>query len=85
MYNFKREKLYKMKSPIKTHITKYLIGGDLIEWNGKKSDVYSVIKNENNLPTYLGSTPCLDEKVAVSAIEQADIAYNRGREKNGLQ
>ena len=81
MYNFKREKLYKMKSPNKTHITKYLIGGDLIEWNGKKSDVYSVIKNENNLPTYLGSTPCLDEKVAVSAIEQADIAYNRGRGK----
>lgn len=65
----------------KIHITKYLIGGDLKEWKGEKSEVYSVIKNNNNLPTHLGSIPYLDEAAAISAVEQADIAYNRGRGK----
>ena len=56
---------------------KYNENKKILVSNGKNL----VIKNENNLPTFLGSTPCLDEKVAVSAIEQADIAYNRGRGK----
>ena len=32
----------------KVHINKYLIGGRLVEWNGEKSEVYSVLKNEKN-------------------------------------
>ena len=63
------------------HINKYLIGGRLVKWNGEKSEVYSVIKNEKNSPTLLGSIPSLDENAAISAIENADLAYNRGRGK----
>lgn len=70
-----------MKVPEKINITRYLVGGELKEWKGDTSEVYSSIKNDNNLPTYLGSIPCLDEDAAISAIEQADIAYNRGRGK----
>ncbi len=68
-----------MKTGEKIHISKYLVGGNLIEWKGEKSEVYSVIKNNDNLPTLLGSIPNLDENAAISAITQADIAYNRGR------
>lgn len=64
----------------KIHINEYLVGGKLIEWKGEKSKVYSVIKR-NDLPTYLGSVPSLDENAAIDAINQADIAYNRGRGK----
>ena len=63
----------------KVHINKYLVGGNLIEWKGKKTEIYSVIKNDKNSPTLLGSVPNLDENAAISAIEQADLAYNRGR------
>ena len=63
------------------NITKYLVGGELKTWAGDKSKVFSVIKNDNNLPTHLGSIPSLDEDTAISAVEQADIAYNRGRGK----
>ena len=65
----------------KVHISKYLIGGRLVEWDGEKSEVYSVIKNEKKSPTLLGSIPNLDENASISAIEQADLAYNRGRGK----
>ena len=63
------------------NITKYLVGGELKTWDGDTSKVFSVIKNDNNLPTHLGSIPSLDEDTAISAVEQADIAYNRGRGK----
>ena len=63
----------------KIHIDNYLVGGNLIEWKGEKSNVYSAIKDDRNLPTLLGSIPNLDENAAISAIEQADLAYNRGR------
>jgi len=66
-----------MKIPEKINITRYLVGGELKEWKGDTSEVYSSIKNDNNLPTYLGSIPCLDEDAAISAIEQADIAWRR--------
>ena len=68
-----------MRIPEKIDITHYLVGGELIEWKGKRSEVYSAIKDEHNSPTFLGSIPSLDEDAAISAIEQADIAYNRGR------
>ena len=70
-----------MKIANKINITNYLVGGELKEWNGDKSEVFSVIKNENNLPTHLGTVPSLDEDAAISAIEEADKAYNRGRGK----
>ena len=69
-----------MKTVDKIHINEFLVGGNLIEWEGEKSEIYSVIKNDKNLPTLLG-IPNLNEKVAISAIEQADRAYNRGRGK----
>ena len=65
----------------KIHINKYLVGGRLIEWKGDKSKVYSAIKNDKNLPTLLGSIPNLDENTAISALEHADLAYDRGRGK----
>lgn len=68
-----------MKTPEKIHIKKYLVGGELNEWKGEMSDVYSVIKDENNSPTLLGTIPSIDEGAAISAIQHADIAYNRGR------
>ena len=70
-----------MKTVDKIHINEYLVGGNLIEWKGEKSEIYSVIKNDKNLPTLLGSIPNLNEKAAISAIEHADRAYNRGRGK----
>ena len=70
-----------MSVPNNIHINKYLIGGKLKEWKGKTSEVYSAIKNDDNFPIKLGSTPCLNEEVAISAIEHADKAYNRGRGK----
>tara|TARA_B100000989_G_scaffold112271_1_gene82396 strand:- start:1805 stop:3361 length:1557 start_codon:yes stop_codon:yes gene_type:complete len=68
-----------MKIAEKINISNYLVGGELKEWDGKKTEVYSVIKDDNNSPTHLGSIPCIDENTAISAIEHADIAYNRGR------
>ena len=68
-----------MRVPNKIHINNYLIGGDLKPWNGERAEIFSVIKNDNNLPTLLGSIPSLDENTAIAAIEKADIAYNRGR------
>ena len=50
----------------KVHISKYLIGGRLVEWDGEKSEVYSVIKNEKKSPTLLGSIPNLDENASIS-------------------
>jgi glyceraldehyde-3-phosphate dehydrogenase (NADP+) len=61
----------------------YLLDGELKEWKGAFTEVYSVIKTEdgqNNLgPTYLGSIPDMGEKVAVKAINAANKAYNRGK------
>ncbi|MCG5643641.1 NADP-dependent glyceraldehyde-3-phosphate dehydrogenase [Flavobacteriaceae bacterium LSUCC0859] len=61
----------------------YLLDGELKEWKGATTDVYSVIKTEdgqNNLgPTFLGSIPDMGEKVAVEAINAANKAYNRGK------
>lgn len=61
----------------------YLLDGELKEWKGAFTEVYSVIKTEdgqNNLgPTYLGSIPDMGEKVAVEAINAANKAYNRGK------
>lgn len=61
----------------------YLLDGELKEWNGATTEVYSVIKTEdrhNNIgPTFLGSIPDMGEKVAVEAINAANKAYNRGK------
>lgn len=61
----------------------YLLDGELKEWNGATTEVYSVIKTEdrhNNIgPTLLGSIPDMGEKVAVEAINAANKAYNRGK------
>ena len=65
----------------KVHISKYLIGGRLVRWDGEKSEVYLVIKNEKKSPALLRSIPNLDENASISAIEHADLAYNRGRGK----
>ena len=35
-----------MREIDKIHINKYLVGGNLIEWKGEKSEVYSAIKND---------------------------------------
>ncbi|MGC6469762.1 MAG: aldehyde dehydrogenase family protein [Flavobacteriales bacterium] len=63
----------------KIDIKNYLVGGQLIEWEGSTTDVFSAIKDNQNNPTHLGSIPNLDELSAISAIDEADKAYNRGR------
>ena len=41
----------------KIDFSKYLVDGELKNWDGPRSDVFSSIMNENNEPTLLGSIP----------------------------
>ena len=43
----------------KIDFSKYLVDGELKNWDGPRSDVFSSIMNENNEPTLLGSIPDL--------------------------
>ena len=58
----------------------YLINGELIEWKGETSDVYSTISStEDYKPTFLGTIPTLTEKEALEALDAACNAYDRGQ------
>ena len=63
-----------------THQTTYLVNGQLKEWKGKTSKVFSTISStENYEPTLLGSIPTLTENEALEALDAAAAAYNRGQ------
>lgn len=58
----------------------YLIDGDLVEWKGKSTDVYSTISStEEYKPTLLGTIPELTENEALEALDAAYKAYDRGQ------
>ncbi|QNK76434.1 NADP-dependent glyceraldehyde-3-phosphate dehydrogenase [Winogradskyella sp. PAMC22761] len=58
----------------------YLVGGKLLPWTGETSEVYSTISSTSNYkPTLLGTIPTLGEKEALSALDSACTAYNKGQ------
>ncbi|WP_179374630.1 NADP-dependent glyceraldehyde-3-phosphate dehydrogenase [Winogradskyella wichelsiae] len=62
------------------HQNTYLVGGKLIPWAGETSEVYSTISStEDYKPTLLGTIPTLGEKEALSALDAACSAYNKGK------
>ena len=63
-----------------SHQKHYLIGGELIEWTGKTTEVYSTISStEEYKPTLLGTIPNLGEEEALAALNAASKAYDRGQ------
>lgn len=71
---------YRFTTPI--HTKKYLIGGQMLEWNGAMQDVESPIfingKGEY-VRQYLGSYPLIGKPEAIEALDAAEKAYNNGR------
>jgi len=58
----------------------YLINGEIKEWSGKMTDVYSTISStEEYQPTLLGSVPELTKAEALEALDAASNAYNNGQ------
>ena len=62
------------------HQSTYLLNGELIEWNGETTDIYSTISStEDYKPTLLGSIPTLTETEALKALDAASEAYGKGQ------
>ena len=58
----------------------YLVNGELKEWSGKMTEVYSTISStEDYQPTLLGSVPELTKTEALEALGAASDAYNNGQ------
>ena len=61
----------------------FLVNGELREWKGNTSNVYSPIYTENSegklAPTFLGNIPDLGELEAFEALDAAVKAYDKGR------
>ncbi len=58
----------------------YLVDGELKEWGGATTDVYSTISStEKYAPTLLGTIPELGEKEALEVLDAALKAYNQGQ------
>ena len=58
----------------------YLVNGELLEWDGDSSEVYSTISStESYAPTLLGSIPNMGEAEALSALDAALKAYKQGQ------
>jgi glyceraldehyde-3-phosphate dehydrogenase (NADP+) len=58
----------------------YLIGGELLPWKGKTSEVFSTISSTPEYrPTALGSIPDMGETEALQALEAALEAYDKGK------
>jgi len=62
------------------HQKTYLVDGELKQWKGATSDVYSTISStEDYAPTLLGSIPLLEKEQALEALDAASEAYNNGQ------
>jgi glyceraldehyde-3-phosphate dehydrogenase (NADP+) len=62
------------------HQKKYLIDGELKEWEGPVTEVYSTISSTKPYSkTLLGSIPDMGETEALEALEAAMTSYNRGQ------
>ena len=72
---------YKVKKPYNQDT--FLIDGELRQWKGSTSCVFSPIYTENSegklAPTFLGNIPNLGKKEALNALEAAVNAYDKGR------
>lgn len=62
------------------HQKKYLVNGELLEWNGNNTEVYSSISSTKTYaPTLLGSIPDMGEPEALNALDSALNSYNKGQ------
>lgn len=72
---------YKIKQPY--HQDTYLVNGELKQWTGNTSSVFSPIYTANSegklQPTFLGNIPDLGENEALEALNAAVHAYDIGR------
>lgn len=69
---------YKIKTLV--HQTTYLVDGELKQWEGDTAEVYSTISSTSDYaPTLLGTIPQLGKEEALSALESACSAYNKGQ------
>lgn len=58
----------------------YLVNGQLKEWKGETTKVYSTISvTKEYTPTLLGSIPDLQEAEALEALDAALVAYDKGQ------
>ena len=58
----------------------YLVNGELKQWSGETSQVYSTISStEAYKPTLLGTIPTLGENEAIEALQSACLAYGKGQ------
>jgi glyceraldehyde-3-phosphate dehydrogenase (NADP+) len=57
----------------------YLVGGELLEWTGNVTKVFSPMCYENGTRIELGSYPNQTAQDALKALEAAETAYNRGQ------
>ena len=58
----------------------YLVSGELKEWKGDFSEVYSTISStQEYAPTLLGTVPNLGENEALEALDSAYKAYDKGQ------
>jgi len=58
----------------------YLVNGELKEWEGETTEVYSTISSTKEYkPTLLGSIPDLQEAEALDALDGALKAYDKGQ------
>ena len=69
---------YQISSP--TIQDTYLINGELKQWSGATTPIFSTISStEKYEPTFLGTTPSMGEKEALEALESSVLAYNNGQ------
>ncbi len=62
------------------HQKTYLVSGELKEWKGEFTDVYSTISSTKAYkPTLLGNVPNLTENEAIEALNSAYRAYDKGQ------
>ena len=69
---------FRIEQPL--HESTYLVNGELLEWEGETSEIFSTISStETYEPTKLGSIPNMGEEEALSALDAALKAYNQGQ------
>ncbi len=69
---------FQIKAPI--HQNTYLVNGELKEWKGNTTEVFSTISETSTYkPTLLGSIPDMGEPEALGALDAALEAYDKGK------